>query len=503
MPPNATRKVLSIADLANLGPKQREAQRAMYSRPNAHVLMGGSGYGGKSHALRALAVDFAIWLWLNGHYRVPLMLATSTYPALQDRHIQRMGSEWGDFGEVVGSQKSGLAFQFKDRKIGPISLRNLDKPGKRKGAEFGGLFIDELTELTQHTYGEISYTARKPGIPVHPIVSATNPDGPGHAWVKKIWRPHKATTSSGLLSYVQDEHWPESADMPPRANPHDYIYVPFLPTDNPHFTEELWATMTANLDPRIREARRYGKWDHPEGAVFGYLSEEVHRFSAKMMFSYGIPVDWEIRIGVDYGIRDPFCALWTAIDRQNRRAYTYREIYKAGITPDEQARLIALATTDQERRQLKSIWFDPSMFNKLPNHTGELSNSVAEIYAAEWSGLPQDKKLPVPRHGFNRSRVQALGFLHRLLGREGDSWQWFISSECEHLWGELTAAVYPGERHKSPVLNEDLDPVCSDHAITASYYHLFNLVYREPAKDSMDHSPVPPNRVLSGVRLTR
>jgi len=499
MPPSPT-KVLSIADLANLGPKQREALRAMYSRPNARVLMGGSGFGGKSHALRAGAIDFALWLRLNGHRRVPLMLATSSYPALQDRHLQRFGNEWGNFGEIVGSQKEGLSFQFKDPTIGPIAMRNLDKPGKRKGSEFGGLFIDELTEITSHSFGEVAYTARRPGLPCTPILAATNPDGAGHSWVKSTWRPHRAPTADGALSYICDEPWPEAAGIDAINDPKDYIYVPFLPTDNPHFTEELWASMTATLDPRVREARRYGRWDFPEGAVFQGINDEDHRFITRDLFTHGIPHGWEIRIGVDYGIRDPFCALWTILDKENRRAYTYREIYKARITPDEQARLVHLATTPAERKQVRSVWFDPSMFNKLPNHTGEVTYSVADIYRTEWSAYPEDERLPVPRHGFNRSRVQALGFLHRLLGRTGDSWEWYISTDCENLWGELTSAVYPAERHRSVAVNEDLDPKCADHAITASYYHLYDLVYRPPMQAAKDNFEGPP-RVRSGVRF--
>jgi hypothetical protein len=360
--------------------------------------------------------------------------------------------------------------------------------------------IDELTEITSHSFGEVAYTARRPGLPCTPILAATNPDGAGHSWVKSTWRPHRAPTADGALSYICDEPWPEAAGIDAINDPKDYIYVPFLPTDNPHFTEELWASMTATLDPRVREARRYGRWDFPEGAVFQGINDEDHRFITRDLFTHGIPHGWEIRIGVDYGIRDPFCALWTILDKENRRAYTYREIYKARITPDEQARLVHLATTPAERKQVRSVWFDPSMFNKLPNHTGEVTYSVADIYRTEWSAYPEDERLPVPRHGFNRSRVQALGFLHRLLGRTGDSWEWYISTDCENLWGELTSAVYPAERHRSVAVNEDLDPKCADHAITASYYHLYDLVYRPPMQAAKDNFEGPP-RVRSGVRF--
>lgn len=478
--PHDDRERVSFRELASLTPKQNAGLDAALSRRRARLLVGGAGFGGKSRFLRAFCMFMAgKYRSLNLPYPQKITLATSSYEALRDRHFSHLVNEYGPnsncpLGELRTDDKEyGRCFKFFDRRMGAILLRNLADPNERRGSECAAAAVDELTEITRKQFGDFSYTVRSPlDLPWLPIAAGTNPDGIGHAWVKGTWRP-KLAGEARLLPFTQKE----LAGL----NPADYLYIQFLPDDNPTFVEEDFMASIAHLPEHIQRARRYGLWDAPEGARWPFLDEEVQLFDPEIQFPHGIPPSWVRILHVDYGHRAPYCALWTAIDH-DRNAWTYREDYQAGLTADAQAFRIAEKTKDTER--LQSCYFDPSMWATLPAYTGPTELSLIDMYDAV---LGPDARFGPLVRGYNRSRVHALGTLDKMLRRDNGHPNWFISKNCPALWGELQSAIWD----QSGVFNEkkeDIDARCADHAITAGYYGLHTF-YESPSDQKSELDP--------------
>jgi len=464
---------VSFSSAAGLHNKQALAISAMLSRPNARVLMGGSGFGGKSRGLRAAAIYWHLWMKKEGQREHKSVFASSSYEALRDRHFSYFQDEWGEFGEVRTQHKVyGRCFEFHDKSMGAISFRNLADPNERKGSEFSAGFYDELTEGTQAIWGAFCYMVRRPGIDMHPILAGTNPDGVGHAFCKALWRPHLYNQGTGeirdkaaKLAPFPDRHGGKT------RNPADYIYVPFLPTDNPMYDEATFEASIADLPEHVQRARRDGSWDTPEGARFTYLREEDHLFDMADAFPQGIPSHWPRRIHADYGLRAPYCCLWTAFDHDGN-PWTYREDYKTGLTADAQAIRIAERTPANE--VIKDGFLDPAMWSKFPQHNPSADAvirdaSAADMYEDEFRRHPNLPRTLNP--GYNRSRVIALSSLDKLLRRGNGHPDWRIEAGCVNLWGELAGAVFARGTAKQEQ-SEDIDDSCPDHAITAAYYGL-------------------------------
>lgn len=469
-------------ELVPLHAKQRLVIEAMYSRPRPVILAGGSGFGGKSHGLRACMVHHNMFLAQQGVGVPRTVIACESYESLRDRHFDGLSREWGMFGSLRGADfEGGRIFKFHNPALGWISLRNLKNVHERRGSQFMGGALDESTEILEDTFGDFSYMMRYPDLPFIPVVCATNPDGPGFQWNKDTWRPQLGS------NYEED---PETGELrlafPPRRlrafsrhtdpsgemNPADYIYIQYLPTDNPAFREEEFNRMVSHLPAHVQRARRYGLWDAPEGARWPYLTPEKHLFAMSETFPKGIPEHWPRLLHCDYGIRAPFCALWTAFDHDGN-AYTYRELYSAGLRADEQAALILEHTAEDER--ISEIRLDPAMWQSFPRHqfvpTADTRKPVgpADIYADAFA--PDKRFLTSPQPGYNHSRVLAMASLDKYLGRDNGHPDWYIEEGCTSLWSELTGAVYDsGTDAKNR--SEDLDPKVPDHAITASYYGL-------------------------------
>lgn len=504
--------LVDFKTLAGFTPLQAVVNEAKYSRPRPVILAGGSGYGGKSFMLRASAVESNVYMYSLGHRGSKSVFASGTYESLKDRHFDYFEQEWGDWGRIVdGHRKYGRCFLFNNSDLGAICLRNLGAVRERRGTEYGAGFIDESTEILSNVFGDFLYMVRKPGMPHLAVVLATNPDGVGHGWNKawfRPWLPPNIEPTGEFLPWPtghvlqpgQDERgqtvvrvafpeerkakFPSTIDPSGKEDPLDYIYIPFLPTDNPQYDEALFWRMVAHLPPHVQQARRWGSWDSPEGARFPYLNEKDHLFCMGDEFPNGIPHEYVRILHCDYGLRAPYCALWTAIDHDGDM-WTYREDYQAGLTADVQAQRIVDKTGADEF--VSRGFLDPAMWSRFPHHDPEKraqdERSAASYYdeIIEKDSRERQEVGLAPRFfstwepGYNRNRVVALNTLDMLLRRGNPFPDWYIEQGCAALWGELTGAVFKqgaGFREYS----EDIDERCPDHAITAAYYGLHHYL---------------------------
>lgn len=448
-----------------LTPKQREfcARAVGGGHPRPIVGYGGAGGGGKSYGLRTLCVYALLTLHGQGIHGQAVTLATTDYPRLADRHFSKLIEEYAWLGaKITQGQIHGLHVRFENAPdIGVIRLRNLDDPDKYRGSEGPLAAIDEPTELAERYRGDpimglLLYPLRTPkGAPFSTLAMGFNPDGIGHAWVKG--------------------HFITGELRNPR-NAGRYSFIEALASDNPHIDEQ-WYENLDELSDSTRKARLEGCWDAPKGQRWPTLSRSVHLYKFADRFPKGIPERYPIRVMVDYGLRNPYAAIWMAVDEVGD-LYVYRMDYGAGYTAYDQAVRIRDLTRDNERGiRLKA---DPSIWNESVREGRTVPHRVIDDYEKV---LGSDDRFSSITRAHN-ARQEGFAMLDRVIQR-GNGWpDLYIEENCTALWKELVEMQWDA-RGGSREWTEELDPRLADHAIDALRYGVLDVL--TPAEGREDN----------------
>lgn len=227
---------VKFSELSGFFPKQLEALNA--SKRFKFVLFGGSVGSGKSRWIRWSCV---YWL-MKYHAKYKLKgvragLFCEDYPSLNDRHLSKVKfefPEWlGKFNEA--KHEFTLAPEYGS---GIIAFRNLDDPAKYLSVEFAVIAIDEINRNPKTTFDMLRSRHRWPGIPDVKFLAGCNPLG--EAWVKNMW--------------VKRIFSPDEKEQ------YEFVYVPALPTDNPHLSKEYYKSLES-LPENQRKAYLEGNWD--------------------------------------------------------------------------------------------------------------------------------------------------------------------------------------------------------------------------------------------------
>jgi len=108
---------------------------------------------------------------------------------------------------------------------------------------------------------------------------------------------------------------------------------------------------TLNNLPAVKRARmRDGIWKDNDGAVYTEFDEDTH-----VCERFGIPPDWTIVRGIDFGFTNPFVCLWGAIDPDGR-LYIYDELYVKEIIVSEHAKVIKAKSEGRQIRWTTADW---------------------------------------------------------------------------------------------------------------------------------------------------
>ncbi len=227
---------VSFSELTKFFPKQLEALKA--SRRFKYVLFGGSVGSGKSYWIRWSAV-----YWLMEYYAkynlkgIRAGVFCEDYPSLNDRHLTKVKfefPEWlGRFNE--SKHEFTLAPEYGS---GIIAFRNLDDPSKYLSVEFAVIAIDEINRNPKTTFDMLRSRHRWPGIKDTKFIAGCNPLG--EAWVKNMWV--------------------KRLFPPSEKEQYEFVFVPALPTDNPHLPEEYYKSLES-LPDNQRKAYLEGNWD--------------------------------------------------------------------------------------------------------------------------------------------------------------------------------------------------------------------------------------------------
>lgn len=466
---------ISFREWRNLSDPQWAAIQAMFSRKRARVLAGGSGYGGKSYMLRAAAVYLA-WAYARaGFPGQAILFASKSYTVLRKRHFKKFQEEYGHIGRLVTNHGVyGSCFIFNDPKLGVIIFSHAQNMRADKGVEYAAGIYDETTELEEEELADLLYMIRKPGLPWNPLLTASNPDGLGFGHVRDLWRPH-------LPPEERVKPFSDRVDKSGKLDPADFIYVGFLPSDNPvlqnpdgSFDEAAFYALVAKLPKHIQEARRWGRWNSAEGARWPMLMPETHLFRMKDRWHGGLPLHMKQILSVDYGLDAPYAGLWHAIDEEDN-VWTWQEDYQRGLLASDQIKRLQRLTPSVQVRdprgeivetfRLSEFVGDPAMFSNATRHMegDEDRPTVAGIYKA---GVEDDERFEC---GFSAGprglEIHKMATLDQYLQRDNGHPDWWIEEGCVNLWSELTGAVFePG------TLSEKISKKCPVHAVDAAVY---------------------------------
>lgn len=205
------------------------------------ALYGGAAGGGKSSALLCGAIRMAA----RGGAALVIRrtFADLSLPgAIMDRShewLQNTSAKWSA-QEKRWDFPNGGALQFG-------YLENDRDKYRYQGAEFTGLYVDELTQFseTQFLY-LISRVRRKKdsAIPLE-VRCASNPGGIGHDWVK--------------ARYV--------------TNAEGRVFIPATIDDNPHIDQTSYRDALMLLDATTRDQLLYGSWVRDDGGQLYSFTE--------------------------------------------------------------------------------------------------------------------------------------------------------------------------------------------------------------------------------------
>lgn len=383
-------------------------------------------------------------------------LFSSTYATLKDRQITKIQSEFPAWlGTLKETKAQGYCFYIRPEWGGAvISLRNLDEAEKYKSAEFGFIAVDELTEHPVETFDILRGSLRWPGLEKPVFVAGTNPDGIGNEW---------------CFNYFIDKKYPK--ELEDEAD--QFVFIQSLPTDNPHLPASYWK-MLKTLPDDLRKAWLEGDWKVFKGRAFKEFNRKAH-----VLPQQEIPAHWTRLIGIDWGYRAPFCALFAARDPDTGRVIIYKELYQSELTDRQQARKILDMSDDLELEALR--YADPSMWKKA---TQENVTSTAQIYAEQGCYI---------RPGEN-DRIGGKRKVDRMLANLPDGKPGLqITENVRALTRQLELLVY------DPHNTEDVNTRMEDHAYDALRYLLTAAREYQPNKEKVAVKGMNPYSLLEKI----
>lgn len=269
-------------------------------------------------------------------------------------------------------------------------------------------------------------------------------------------------------------------------------FIPARLQDNPSLNPQVYAAGLAAGSAENRERLLKGDWSYSEDRVFKVIAKDIHLVEHSRVFlprddgSRGYPPDdWLRGIGLDHGSAKPTAVEWLAYDSDNEVYVFYAEYYRPGSVAAHVKAVRAIMEEDGHPELRPQA--DPQMWRLNQSSKDEVV-SVAALW--QYGGeIPDD---PIGREQALRSGITLsqskitteAGLLafeemvaidperpfpswHPRAGEYGAPLLYF-TTECPHLFRELTALVRP-EQGKDGYYGEGLKNGQPDHAYDAAY----------------------------------
>ncbi len=224
-----------------------------------------------------------------------------------------------------------LWFTFVDRE---------DDTLRFQGQEYTWVGFDELTQYaTPAAWNYLRSRVRTgdPDLPTY-MRATTNPGGPGHQWVKKMFidpAPPNTTFDATDIETGEVQREPDIKNGKPNPKAGQPLFqrkfIPATLFDNPHLGDEYYRSLLS-LPEHLRNQLLEGDWSSTDGAAFGEFKEKLHTCEP-----FDIPHDWTRFRSCDFGYGSHSAVHWYAIDPNYDTLYVYRELYVSKMNGEELA----------------------------------------------------------------------------------------------------------------------------------------------------------------------
>src|SRR3990167_3906655 len=405
-----------------------DRQKEFFLSTSRHIGYGGARGGGKSWAMRRKFVLLALKF-----SKLRLLILRRTLPELRENHVMPLLSELTGFAKYKDDEK---AFTFPNGSRIKLGYCDNDRDVfQYQGQEYDVIGLEEATHFTDAMREFFTTCNRSTRTDFKPRMYYTsNPGGVGHAWFKRLFIDRE---------YANKER------------SEDYVFIPakvydnkVLMNSNPEYIEAL-----ENLPSDMREAHLHGNWDVFAGQYFREWRRESH-----VVEPFCIPNNWLRFCSIDYGFNDPCAIYWHAVD--DRRVYTYREMYVTQVNASEIAKRIVELSRGED---IEYTVASPDMWHKRGG--GYTSNgvmkgeSIADIFtdAGVWLEKADNERLL----GWTRMREY-------MKTQPDGKPLWLIFNTCSNLIRTLRQMIHDDKRV------EDVADGIEDHAIESCRYGLMS-----------------------------
>ena len=425
----------------NAGP-----QTEFLAASEREVLYGGAAGGGKSYAMLADPLRYM------GHPAFSGLLLRHTTEELRELiwKSQEMypkiwpGIKWSE-RKMQWTAPSGarLWFSYLDR----------DEDVMRyQGLAFSWVGFDELTQWPTPfawNYMRSRLRSTAPDLPVY-MRATTNPGGPGHAWVKKMFID---PAPAGNAFWATDIDTGKTLVYPKGHSKEDEPlfkrrFIPAMLTDNPYLAEQGdYEAMLLSLPEHQRKQLLEGNWDVSEGAAFPEFNRSIH-----IVEPFDIPNNWVKFRACDYGYGSYSAVVWFACS-PDEQLIVYRELYVSKVLAVDLADMVLdLESSDGN---IKYGILDSSCWHKR----GDTGPSLAEqmiLRGCRWR--PSDRSAG--------SRIAGKNEIHRRLQVDEftEEPRLVFFNNCTNLIAQLP--ILPLDKKT----REDVDTKAEDHLYDAMRY---------------------------------
>ena len=429
------------------------------------VLYGGAAGGGKSYATLA----------------DPLRdMNNSDFSGLLVRHTTEELRELIQKSQelypkaIPGIKWSERKSQWTTPRGGRLWMSYLDKDTdvmRYQGQAFNYVAFDEMTQWNSpyawnYMRSRLRSSSKELGLYMR---ATTNPGGPGHSWVKKMFiDPAPANTpfwatdiETGETLTFPKGHSKEGQPLFKRR------FIPASLFDNPYLAESGdYEAMLLSLPEHQRKQLLEGNWDVNEGAAFPEWNRAIH-----VVEPYKIPSSWTKFRACDYGYGSFSGVVWFAVS-PSEQLVVYRELYCSKVTATDLADMILEA--ESEDSSIRYGVLDSSLWHKR----GDTGPSLAEQMnqkGCRWR--PSDRS--------RGSRVAGKNELHRRLQVDEytEEPRLVFFSTCTNSIAQLPSI--PLDK-RNP---EDVDTNAEDHLYDAIRYGIMT----RPRSSLWDFNPVSHN----------
>lgn len=432
-------------------------QQAFHNSIADEALYGGAAGGGKSYAICWDAFMRCL------HYpSTHAYLFRRTYPELEMTLVRTMQRI---VPKELGTYNAGMhEMRFINGSVAHFCHLSNEGEGllKYQGAEIHWLYFDELTHFSKAMYDYLRTRLRaEKRLGIVPCVrSASNPGGPGHAWVKQRFVDSTEVGAKVLKMPVKSE-------VLGKTEVRLIQYIPATVMDNPYITQDY--VLELEQKPRaLREALLLGKWDAFDGQAFPEFVDDPNHYDdgeyTHVVNPFPIPLNWTRYVSFDHGYSRPFSIGVWAVDDEGR-VYRYKEYY--GCVPGEANK--GLMLTPGEIGQRMAELLEPEFREGI--HISGIADpaiwdrsrgmSVEEQIRKVFSGVSF-------RQGDNTRLPGKMQMHERLKFDEDGKPMMYVFNTCSDFIRTIPSLVY--DSHKP----EDINTEGEDHIYDETRYFLMS-----------------------------